>query len=303
MNRAATQSSKFGTGMQAQLFRAAFTFFPAFMLLSFWSSPVVGADTNVPAKSYLGFDRNEYPGDALLPALRKDFAYTGFWLNRPPHSSYNSWAGKRAVLRTQGFGFLILFNGRVDAELKGKDAAALGQADGQAAISAARKEGFPAGALIFLDQEEGGRLLPEQSDYLFAWVHAVRKSSRYRAGVYCSGIEVPDGSAQISTAIDIRNHESTSQGTRPIALWVARDECPPSPGCVIPHELPRPDQSGVPGAFVWQYTQSPRRPQFTGKCSATYAADGQCYAPGLPHNSQSFLDLNVAGSSDPSSGR
>jgi Domain of unknown function (DUF1906) len=303
MHRAFSHPLTFKTGRRSRLLRAALTLFSALLLLSFWSSPAVGADADDSVKSYLGFDRNEYPGDALLPALRKNFAYTSFWLNTPPHSSYNSWAGKRAVLRAQGFGFLILFNGRLDAELKGKDAAALGQADGQAAITAARKEGFPAGALIFLDQEEGGRLLPEQSNYLFAWVDAVRKSSRYSAGVYCSGIKVPDGSAQISTAIDIRNHESTNRGTRAIALWVAQDECPPSPGCVIPHELPRPDRSGVPGALVWQYAQSPRRPQFTGKCSATYAADGQCYAPGFPHNAQSFLDLNVAGSPDPSSGK
>ena len=33
---------------------------------------------------YFGFDRNEYPGDNLLPALHRSFSYTGYWLNNPP---------------------------------------------------------------------------------------------------------------------------------------------------------------------------------------------------------------------------
>jgi Domain of unknown function (DUF1906) len=301
--RAVPSAATLETRTRVKALRAVLLILAAFLLTSLYSSPARAAESPVAAKSYLGFDRNEYPGDAVLPALRRDFAYAGYWLNKPPGASDNSWTGKRTVLRAQGLGFLILFNGRLDSELKGRDAVSLGRADAQAAISAASKEGFPSGALIFLDQEEGGRLLPEQGSYLFAWVDEVRKSSRYRAGVYCSGIEVPDGSARISTAMDIRNHERTKRNAKPIPLWVAQDECPPSPGCLIPHQLPSPDRSGVPEALVWQYTQSPRRPQFTAKCAATYAADGECYAPGLPHNPQSFLDLDVSESADPSSGR
>jgi len=76
--------------------------------------------------SYLGFDRNDYPGDAALPALRKSFHYASYWLNNPPDAKRNSWTGKRDLLREKGFGFLVLFNGRTYAELKGKNAAALG---------------------------------------------------------------------------------------------------------------------------------------------------------------------------------
>src|SRR5271170_2065869 len=56
-------------------------------------------------KSYPGFDRNDYPSDAALPALRKTFRYTGYWLNNPQGESRNSWVGKRAMLRQFGFGF------------------------------------------------------------------------------------------------------------------------------------------------------------------------------------------------------
>ncbi len=258
--------------------------------------PALG-QTSKAGRTYFGFDRNEYPGDNLLPALRRSFSYTGYWLNNPPEASSNGWLGKRATLKAHGFGFMILYNGRLDAQLTGKDAAALGRSDAAAAVSAAKREGFAPGAIIFLDQEEGGRLLPEQSAYLFAWVEAIR-ASQYKPGVYCSGILVPDGSSTISTARDILSHE----GNRPLALWVANDACPPAPGCVVPKKPLAAASSGVKDALVWQYTQSPRRP-FARQCAATYAADNNCYAPGTPHSPQTFLDLNVSSSPDPSSSR
>jgi len=42
------------------------------------------SDTAEPTRAYLGFDRNQYPGDANLKALRQTFSYTGYWLNNPP---------------------------------------------------------------------------------------------------------------------------------------------------------------------------------------------------------------------------
>jgi hypothetical protein len=245
-------------------------------------------------QNYFGFDKNGYPGDDLLPALHRSFSYASYWLNNPPGASSNGWTGKRAILKANGFGFIILYNGRMDAELKVKDAAPLGRADAAAAIAAAKKEGFAPGAILFLDQEEGGRLLPEQSAYLLSWVEAIRKSP-YKPGVYCSGILVPDGPGKVSTALDILSHDPK------VALWVANDQCPPAPGCVLPRNL-APDLSGIPHALVWQYAQSPRRP-FAQQCASTYAADNNCYAPGLPRNPQTFLDLDVSASPDPSAGR
>src|SRR5438105_5160357 len=75
--------------------------------------------------SYLGFDRNDYPGDASLQVLRRTFSYAGYWLNNPPGESGNGWTGKRQMLDSVGFGFLVLFNGRLDKNLK-HNAAALG---------------------------------------------------------------------------------------------------------------------------------------------------------------------------------
>jgi hypothetical protein len=259
---------------------------------------------------YLGFDRNEYPGDSALPALRKTFRFTSYWLNTPPEARGNSWVGKRALLKEHGFGFLVLFNGRL-ADALGKDPAALGSADGKAAAAAAEHEGFERGVLIFLDQEEGGRLTPQQVDYLFAWVDAVRAAGD-RAGVYCSGITIADESGMISTVQHIAELEETrtdkaAEHGRPerLAIWVANDQCPPSPGCTVKKPPMGAGLLHLPGVYspVWQYAQSPRRAEFTAGCQKNYAPDNNCYAPGMPQGANSFIDLNVAESPDPSEAR
>src|SRR5260370_681320 len=116
-----------------------------------------------------------------------------------------SWSGNRGAVESGGFGFLVLFNGRLYGELKTvASAAKLGQADARAAAAAARREGFPAATVIFLDQEQGGRMLPEQKSYIYAWVDAVTAAG-FRAGIYCSGIAAKDD-GNIVTAEDLRQN-------------------------------------------------------------------------------------------------
>lgn len=256
-----------------------------------------------PGRGVLGFDRNEYPGDAALAQLHQRFAFCGYWLNAPPGSATNGWRGKREILHAQGFGFLVLFNGRTEKEIKhAKSAAGLGASDAVAAIEAARREGFHVGSVIFLDQEEGGRMLDVQRAYIHAWVDAV-STAHYRAGVYCSGMPASEGhGVSVVTAEDIR----ANAGGRAIVFFVYNDACPPSPGCVYPANPPPPSASGVDFATVWQFAQTPRRPEFTRACAATYAANGECRAaPGseVDRAAESFIDLDVGDSSDPSHGR
>ncbi len=264
----------------------------------------VAAGQTAPAapNEWLGFDRNDYPGDAAMATLRKTFAFTGFWLTNPPGEQENSWVGKRGVLKDAGWGFLVLANGRLDAEIlksqkAGTSPAALGRKDAASALARAQEEGFPHGTVIFLDQEEGGRLLEEQAGYLLGWTEAVATSG-FRAGVYASGQQVEDSPGQkIDTVEDIQARVKAGH-LHEVAIFDALDQCPPSPGCTV-HPKPlsvTPD----PQITVWQYAQSPRRPEITRSCSATYAPDGNCYAPGSP---TVFLDMNVAGSPDPSNGR
>jgi hypothetical protein len=261
-------------------------------------SKTASAQTSQDApQTYLGFDANDYPGDAALPGLRRTFVFSGYWLNVPPGAKTNPWAGKRDVLLRSDFGFLVLFNGRSSNELKPPvDPADSGLRDAELAAAAAQREGFPANGstVIYLDIEEGGRMLPSQINYIESWSGRVN-SKGFLAGVYCSGIKVKEGKGQtITTADDI--HERLSI----MAYFVYNDECPPSPGCAYLKNPPPPSQSGFPGARVWQFAQSPRRRNLTSRCSATYNPDGNCYSPTGVGARHILLDLDVSVSPDPS---
>lgn len=270
------------------------------VVISQGTSMTPQAGPSGPASTYLGFDRNDYPGEENLKLLRQTFSYAGFWLNRPPGERNNTWSGKREALQSAGFGFLVLFNGKLYAELKTvSNAARLGKSEAQAAIASAQREGFPSGAIIFLDQEEGGRMLPEQKAYIYAWVDGI-VAAGFRAGIYCSGIAAKeDGGVSVVTAEDVRQNA----GARKIAYWVANDACPPSPGCAFPKRPPSPAESGIDFADGWQFAQSPKRRDVAAGCPANYNRDGSCYPPGIDLARRLHVDLNTAASADPSQGR
>lgn len=249
--------------------------------------------------AYFGFDSNNYPGDNALPRLRHDFFFTGYWLDKPPGGGTVLWLGKRGILLRAGFGFLVLFNGRLERDLQNPVRAAnLGSSDAVAATRAAIHEGFHPHTIIFLDQEEGGEMEPNQMAYLLAWVDGV-EAAHFRAGIYCSGMPASAGKdGVVITANDIRRRA----GKRAIAFFVYNDACPPSPGCAISNRPPVPSGSGAPFASVWQFAQSPRRRQYTASCSATYNPDGNCYPPGASGSSV-LIDVDSATSPDPSGGR
>jgi hypothetical protein len=264
----------------------------AFLLLS-----LSCVSLHAQARFYLGFDRNTYPGDSNLAGLHQTFSYSGYWLNNPPGEKMNTWRGHRAAVESAGLGFLVLFNGRLYAELKSvANARHLGNSDGNQATNAARREGFPAHTVIFLDQEQGGRMLPEQKAYIYAWMDAITAAG-FGAGIYCSGIPNKDD-GNIVTADDIRKNA----GARKITYWAINDACPPAPGCTFPDHPPRPSESGVTFAEIWQFAQSPRRKDVAKHCS-NYAREGNCYPPGIPAGLQLYVDVNTATSPDPSHGR
>lgn len=269
------------------------------LVLALLAQTQASGQTQASNSTYLGFDRNDYPGDAALPALRKTFFYTGYWLNTPPGAHANTWKGKRTTVEASGFGFLVLFNGRLYAELK-KVASVpdLGRSDAAAAVAAAKREGFPAHTIIFLDQEQGGRMLPEQRAYIESWVDGV-SANGFLAGVYCSGIaSKEDDGRMVIAAEDIRGLTDN----RDVTFWVTNDACPPSPGCSV-EKPPPPTKSGLRFADIWQFAQSPKRPDVAAGCRANYNHDGSCYAPGFPESQHLYVDLNSAWSADPSHGR
>lgn len=267
-----------------------------FFALMAISSPRAYCQTaSTPSQSYFGFDRNDYPGDDALPILRKSFSFTSYWLGPPPGEKQSTWLGKRALLQSHHFGFVVLFNGKATREITSqKEAIRQATAQAQQASKLAQQEGFPQGTVIFLDVEEGGRLPPHYHEYLQAWADALTQAG-FQAGLYCSGIPVSEGAGvSITTADDIRAH----MGSRQIAFWVYNDACPPSFGGSLSSPAPNPSQSGTAYAAIWQTVRSPREKQFSGRCSG-YAKDGNFYAPG-DMNRKWFLDVNVATSADPS---
>src|SRR5437879_13914957 len=97
-----------------------------------------------------------------------------FFSSRRRHTRYiGDWSSdvcssdlKRQLLLAQKFGFLLLYNGPLIAELKSPaQAAKRGAADAASAAAAAIKEGFPSRAIIFLDIEEGRRLSQKSHAY------------------------------------------------------------------------------------------------------------------------------------------
>jgi hypothetical protein len=255
-------------------------------------------------RAYLGFDANDYPGDAALPLLRQTFAFAGYWLNTPPGSSpaesaanSGTWLGHRAALAQQGFGFLVLFNGRLDRELKSANASAVGASDARAAVHTAKREGFPLGTVIFVDQEEGGSMDNAQMTYLLAWFDGVT-TAEFRAGIYCSGMPASEGLGAFTVTANFIRERAAG---RKIVYFVYNDACPPSPGCTFLPNPPLPSTSGVLFAAIWQFAQSPRRRQFTRSCGSTYRG-GHCYPPGMGPGSP-FIDIESATSPDPSRAR
>lgn len=256
------------------------------------------------ANTYIGFDSNDYPGDDALPLLKRTFAFAGYWLNAPPGEepgeATNTWKGKREILAKNGFGFLVLFNGRWERELKSVDhARSLGSSDAKAAAEAAKAEGFARGIVIFVDQEEGGTMSDGQLAYLLAWFDGV-SAVGFHPGVYCSGMRANEGGGHFTiTANDIRDRDEG----RHVEFFVYNDGCPPAPGCAYGDHPPAPRESGVPFAVAWQYAQSPQRPQFTKSCRASYQPGGNCYPPAALGLGQLQIDLDSANSADPSHGR
>lgn len=284
--------------MKTSLFLLLFVIGPGLIVLS---SPAGESQQQLQASAnaYLGFDLNTFPGNAALPALRKNFSFSGYWLSPPPHEKTNTWVGQREALLSQGFGFLLLYNGPLTNDLKNESMGfERGAKDARAAAAAAKRDGFPARSVIFVDIEEGGRLSTSFHAYLKNW-SAVLAQAGYRAGAYCSGMAVQDGpDLTISTADDIRAHPPAPD----FVYFIYNDSCPPSPGCVFPENPPLPQGSGIPYAAIWQYAQSPRRKEFTDLCPRGYFTDGNCYAPGDKAHSW-LLDVSSASTPDPSNAR
>ena len=252
-------------------------------------------------QAFLGFDNNEYPGDAALAELRRTFTFAGYWLNPPPGAKQNTWAGKREHPCSR----MVLDFSRCSTAAP-NTSLSRPRIQPRSAKATRKAQWRARDAKDFRKHRDfSGPGRRRQDDGRPRWLifrtgFERVNGANFRAGIYCSGMPAKEAKGEsVITADDIRQQ----LGSTPVSFFVYNDACPPSPGCVYrANRSSLPSASGVPYADVWQFAQSPRRRNFTHACSATYNADGNCYPPHEEGAGFILIDLDSARSSDPSSG-
>jgi hypothetical protein len=156
----------------------------------------------------MGFDTHTYPGDKTMAAWKAapgaPYRWVGYYLPSPCHRD-RSWTGKRPKLVELGWGLAVVYVGqqtwgRTPRPLSPARAAAIvnsskpcnadlvtaerGRADGDDAIAATEREGFPARSIVFLDIERMEKMPESMRDYYRAWTKRLLEDGRYRPGVY-----------------------------------------------------------------------------------------------------------------------
>jgi hypothetical protein len=156
---------------------------------------------------YIGFDTHTYPGTAVMRAWKhtpgSPYDWVGFYLPSPCHED-KSWTGKRDTLVAMGWGLAVVYVGqqtwgRTPRALTPDKRAALrrrmdcsadlvtadeGRRDGADAVQRAIDEGFPPGAVIFLDIERMETIPPAMQQYYRAWVAQLLANGTYQPGIY-----------------------------------------------------------------------------------------------------------------------
>src|ERR1700753_3783870 len=137
---------------------------------------------------FAGFDRADYPGDAVMSWLKNNtnLVWCGYYLAPAPSHGNTSWMTNRAKLVAAGWGISPVFVGQqVTGPGSHNSSASAGVTDGESAAAMMKSEGFPAGSFVYLDLENGPPLTQLQKDYVANWCDAVTAGG-YGPGVYCS---------------------------------------------------------------------------------------------------------------------
>jgi hypothetical protein len=190
-----------------------------------------------------GFDTSAYPGDSIMSWLKANtnLVWSGFYLGTAPSHPNKGWMTKRAKLLQQGWGLAPLYVGQqVTGPGSHHTSGPQGTKDAADAAALMTSAGFPAGACVYLDLENGPPLTPAQEDYAAHWVDALTTYG-FAPGIYCSH----GFAAQI--------HQLRSKA-RIWAFKVSTTAPHPVPG----HNYPdlHPAGSGYAGAYAWQLGQA-----------------------------------------------
>jgi hypothetical protein len=210
---------------------------------------------------FLGFDRSDYPGDEVMQSLFdsvEDLTFVCLYLAPAPSHQDGSWMAAAPSLRSMGWGLLPTYVGQ---EVIGAGShvvtAARGTADAQDSALLAARAGLTAGAVVYLDIENGGLMPGNQVNYVKAWVAEVTANTPYQAGVYCSSGQAPDGTRTAEQVASITADITAGAGAHPVFTWAFRpiDRGPSviDLGTELP---PDPATSGYGLALAWQYRLS-----------------------------------------------
>ena len=216
--------------------------------------------------AYAGFERSDPPTPEQMAWLKanSNLSWCGYYLGPTPSHFARTWRGRRAGLVAAGWGLAPIYVGQ-QVQGPGSEIVTPGQGalDGADTCRLLAAEGFPPGAFVYLDLENGPPFTTPQQQYVAAWIDAVLACG-YSPSVYCSFLFAKD-----------------VQALRPgVRIWVFHVRTV-APHRVLDDRFPDPDpaSSGFTGAAIWQHDDS-----------AVISCAGQ----------RLLVDLDSAASDDPS---
>lgn len=187
---------------------------------------------------HVGFDTHTYPGTATMKVWKhtpgSPYKWVGYYLPSPCHAD-RSWTGKRDTLISMGWGLAVVYVGQqtwgrrpkkltpaqyATARRKGNCSADFlsaveGRQDADDATKVAAAEGFPKGAVVFLDIERMETIPPEMRDYYNAWVKRMLEIGEYRPGIYTHQHNAAKIYADVDAAFKAAGNEEAAR------FWVA----------------------------------------------------------------------------------
>ncbi|MCD0247589.1 glycoside hydrolase domain-containing protein [Xanthomonas melonis] len=196
---------------------------------------------------YTGFDTDQFPGLPALDWLKNEtsLAWCGYYLAPAPSHADTGWMGQRAALTAQGWGLAPVYLGQQTIGPGSHEAnARQGSIDGAQAAALARAEGFPGGAVVYLDWEDGGSPPQAAIDYIRMWIAALVEHG-YSPGLYCSH----------ARAVELLSRIGPGPTPRVWAWRVSTAARHPYAGDIRHIQPADPAGCGYSQAILWQYEQ------------------------------------------------
>lgn len=194
-----------------------------------------------------GFDTGSYPGDTAISAWasKSPYRFVGFYFDAPCHTTntFKTWKGTYPHLKASGLGLAIVYVGLQQGGCgQAKLSRAKGIEHGQDTVTKFAAEGFPKGAVVFLDVEHyNGALSAPMEGYIRGWISAILDSGKVTAGIYC-----PTSKANEIKAAAAKEYAAHGLPRGLPVFWAVKAD--PQ----FDHATATPAGSGVSYATVWQ---------------------------------------------------